>query len=152
MQPLKFRDIVRKAAKESNIEEDMLQSMSEFVFRECKEEMGKFNNLSVYFKGFFTWFYGRKRLSDLRDRIDRLLEMHSNKTLKPILRKSFLSKMRVPELQELRIKVEQRLLQYEDYVQEKKDIRHANYLQTVRGGPEPPDVGNGECDNSNNRD
>lgn len=129
MQPLKFKEIISRAADKEGINEDILHSMSAFVFRETKEEMGRFNNLSIHFKGFFTWFYGRKRLIELLRKINAYLHLiESGEDMTKTLRKSFIGRMNLEELLDLKRKVEDRLAQYERYVEEKKTIRHANNL------------------------
>lgn len=122
MQAAKFSDIVSRASQNAPVSKEVLQSMTDFVFMETKREMAGFNVLRMNFSGLFVWFYGKKRLEILQGRIEKGIAGFDNRNPSH-MKKSFIGRMDLEQLQETLVKVKKLLLDYEDYIGEKKSVK-----------------------------
>jgi len=124
---VKLKDVSKKIKeKKEYIDEEMLSSIGHFIFDTAFKEIKSFDNLIVNIEGFYSFFYTKKRLEELKNSINIFLET-GVVPLKDKVKLTFLPYTSKEELQTLLVKIEARLLDYEDYLKNKKinrDERH----------------------------
>lgn len=124
---VKLKDVSKKIKeKKEYIDEEMLSSIGHFIFDTAFKEIKSFDNLIVNIEGFYSFFYTKKRLEELKNSINIFLET-GVVPLKDKVKLTFLPYTSKEELQALLVKIEARLLDYEDYLKNKKinrDERH----------------------------
>lgn len=124
---VKLKD-VSKTIKEKKefIDEEMLSSIGHFVFDKAFKEIKSFDNLIVNINGFYSFFYTKKRLLELKNSITVFLET-GVVPLKDKVKLTFLPFSSKEELNNMLTKIDARLLDYEDYLKTKKANRDERY-------------------------
>lgn len=117
MSPTKFDQVLEKTANNKSLDTEILRSIGYFIFSELKKEMNLFKRISIKLEGFGIWFYRRNKLKELKRRITNTL----NKTKEEPYYS--LRNMTEDEVRELERLVDARMVDYENYVKEKKAVK-----------------------------
>lgn len=122
MQPTKTKEIVYQASVKDNLDQKALQSIVDYVFKDLRSEFKKLSNLSIYVDSLGIFFYGKKRLEDLRARALKLTQKEGEGGKKY----TFLSEMGEEGRKDLIERIDELLKVYEEYVREKRETRRSN--------------------------
>jgi septal ring factor EnvC (AmiA/AmiB activator) len=106
------------------VENEAQLSIVEFVFRETRLEMSRMSNLSIYLESLGNFFYGRKRLREFYERIEKTKEKRDQGI--PNKMWNFVDEMSEEEMLDKKKQIDKLLEIYEHYVAEKKECREAN--------------------------
>ncbi len=124
MQSFKFDEIIERTALKKGLNKQLLKSISDFVWKETKEEMYKFSNLRIYLKGFVAWYYGKKRLLDFREKVEYKVNA-PNQVVENKKKMHFLESKDLSQLLEIRNKVDHLLQTYDVYIEDKRVTKTA---------------------------
>lgn len=120
---VKIKDVSKTIkAKKEYVDEEMLSSIGHFVFDTAFKELKSFDNLIVNINGFYSFFYTQKRLLELKNSITTFLET-GVVPLKDKVKLTFLPFTSKEDLVIMLNKIEARLLDYDDYLKNKKIVR-----------------------------
>lgn len=124
---VKIKDVSKKIKeKKEFIDEELLQSIGNFVFEKAFKEIKSFDNLIVNINGFYSFFYTQKRLLELKASITTFLETGVI-PLKDKVKLTFLPFTSKEELTLMLSKIDARLIDYTNYLKEKKQNRDERY-------------------------
>lgn len=112
--------------KKEFIDEDLLSSIGHFVFDTAFKEMKSFDNLIININGFYSYFYTQKRLLELKNTITVFLET-GVAPLKDKVKTTFLPYTSKEDLLIMLDKINARLVDYDNYLKEKKQNRDERY-------------------------
>jgi hypothetical protein len=103
-----------------------LSSIGHFVFDTAFKEIKSFDHLIVNIDGFYSFFYTQKRLLELKASINTFLET-GVVPLRDKVKLTFLPYSSKEELLNMLLKIEARLIDYDNYLKEKKANRDERY-------------------------
>jgi hypothetical protein len=117
---VKINEVTKKIKeKKEYIDEEMMTSIGHFVFDEAFAQIKSFDNLIININGFYSFFYTKKRLEELKQSIEHFLET-GIVPLRNKVKLTFLPYSSKEEILQMLTKIDARLLDYEDYLKNKK--------------------------------
>jgi predicted house-cleaning noncanonical NTP pyrophosphatase (MazG superfamily) len=118
-----FREIAKSLKVKKGIDQELMESISKFVFQKTYEEMSNMTDLIINIEGFCTFFYSRKRLLQLKLKIEGLLSDRDVSINNKKIRVQYLKDMSKEEMEILLVKVNNLLNRYDEYIAEKTDLK-----------------------------
>lgn len=122
MQSYKFTDVIERTAQKKNLNSVLLKSMSDFIWKETKQELHRFSNLRIYLKGLVAWYYGKKRLITFKQKLVDKINA-PNQEVADKQKVYFFEKMNLEQLEETNESMKKLLDLYEVYIEDKRTTK-----------------------------
>ena len=115
--------VASKIAKKKEVDDQVLESIGDFMFGQVYENMFNFEDLVLSLPGFCSFFYTKKRLEQLRIRLEDKLKGVFETLPNQKIKMSYLSTLPEQETKELLAKVNKLLVRYDEYITEKRTMK-----------------------------